>query len=256
MQAPRPLIGLSLGLALVPGGEGRTLTSADGRIIEAEVVGFEGIEKVAIKRADTGRTFTVAIDSFGESDRAALRAEAAEAAKKPKPLPAGAVALELGRVKFAARREKQDIALADGSTRRDAITVTEEDWGYSVTLRNTTLKPIENLRGEYILFVKVDTTAEQIEGRDEARIKRSVGALEFEPVPAGGRITARTQPIVVRKRELANGIVWAGSREAKTRDTLHGIWLRIYQGETLVLESASPGTLSNTESWSANAGLP
>ena len=42
----------------------------------------------------------------------------------------------------------------------------------------------------------------------------------------------------------------------ETRDTLHGIWLRIYQGETLVLESASPGTLMNTESWSAVTSSP
>jgi hypothetical protein len=254
MLASRLLFGLSLGLASVLGCQARTLTSTDGRTIEAEVVGFEGTDKVTIKRADTGKTFTVAIDSFAETDRAALSAEAAEAVKKPKPLPAGTIVLELGRVKFDTRREKQDIELADGSTRRDGITITEEDWGYSVTLRNTTLKPVENLRGEYILFVKVDTTAEQI-GRAEARLKRSTGALTFDPIPAGGRITARTRPIVARKSELANGIVWNGG-EAKTRDTLHGIWLRIYQGETLVLESASPGTLMNTESWSAVTSSP
>ena len=254
MLAPRPLLGLSLGLASVLGCQARTLTSTDGRVIEAEVIGFEGTDKVTIKRADTGKTFTVAIDSFAESDRAALGAEATEAAKKPKPLPAGSIVLELGRVKFDTRREKQDITLTDGSTRHDGITITEEDWGYSVTLRNTTLKPIDNLRGEYILFVKVDTTAEQI-GRAEARLTRSTGALAFESLPAGGRITARTQPIIARKRELANGIVW-NSRDAKTRDTLHGIWLRIYQGETLVLESASPGTLINTESWSSATTSP
>ncbi len=249
MLAPRPLLGLSLGLLSVLPCQARTLTANDGRTIEAEVVGFEGTDKVTIKRDDTGQTFTVAINSFAESDRAALAAEAAEAEKRPKPLPAGTLVLELGRVKFDTRREKQELALADGSTRRDGITITEEDWGYSVTLRNTTLKPVKNLRGEYILFVKVDTTAEQV-APSESPLKRSTGTLEFEPVPPGGRVTARTRPIVARKRELANGIVWNGRGDAKTRDTLHGIWLRVYQGETLVLESASPSTLVGSEPWS------
>ncbi len=240
--------------ALAASAQARTLTAADGRAIEAEVVGFEGADKVTIKRADTGKSFTLPIDSFSEGDRTALRAEAVESAgavKKPKPLPADALVLELGRVKFDTRREKQDIELSNGSVRRNGISITEEDWGYSVTLRNTTLKPVEGLRAEYILFVKADNPGESAV-RADARLKRTTGALAFDPVPPGDRVTLRTQPIVVRKRELANGIVWRGSDDAKSRDSLHGVWLRIYQGDKLVLEQASPGNLSQTESWTAD----
>lgn len=227
----------------------RTLTAADGRSIEADVVGFEGEDKVVIRRADTGRTFTLPITSFAEADRAALRAEAAEAAKKASVLPAGAIALELSRSKFDTRREKQSIELSDGTTRKDGITITEEDWGYSVTLRNTTTRPISGLRGEYILFVKVDAAGDNA-ARGDGRLKRTRGRIAFDPVPQSGKITARTDSITAVKRELASGIVWS-SGDTKTRDTLHGIWLRVYQGDTLVVESALPGTLATSQRWDA-----
>jgi len=249
MLKPPPLAGLLLALALAPGAQARTLISADGRSIDAEVLGFEGTEKVVIKRADTGQTFTVRIDSFSETDQAALRAEAAEAEKKSKALPANALQLTLDRVKLDTRREKQDIRLSDGSTRRDGITITEEDWGYAVTLRNTTMNPVVGLRGEYILFVKVDSTGGRTSARSGSTLRRDTGSISFNPVSGGGRTVARTKPVVVRKTELADGIVWRGDDETKTRDTLQGVWLRIYQGDTLVLETASPASLSSTETW-------
>lgn len=243
------LAALALSPAVAPLSEARTLTAADGRKIEAEVVGFEGTEKVTIKRADTGQTFTLPITTFDEVDQGRLRKEAAEAAKKPQALPAGAVTLDLlSRARFDTRREKQDVTLTNGGVRKDGITITEEDWGYGVTLRNTTARAIEGLRAEYILFVKVDAAGDD-EARGDGRLKRTRHSMSFDVLPVGGRATARTEFITARKRELASGIVWKGSGDTKTRDTLHGIWLRVYQGDTLVLESASPGTLATTEKW-------
>ena len=247
MTGSRFFLGLLIALGgLLPASHARTLTAADGRSIDAEVLGFEGENKVKIKRADTGQTFTLPISSFSESDRTALLAEAAEAAKKAAVLPPGAVALELSRAPFATRREKRDIELANGGTRRGGLTVIEEDWGYTLTLRNTTPRPIESLRGEYILFVKVDTVGDS---QGDGRLKRSRHKITFDPIPIGGRVSARTETITARKTDLAPGLIWRSSGDDKTRDTLHGIWLRVYQGDTLVLEEAKPGTLSATENW-------
>ncbi len=249
MTKPLALAGLLIGLTAAPGIHARLLTAADGRTIDAEVTGFEGTEKVTIKRADTGQTFTLRIDSFDERDQTALRNEAAEADKKAKVASAKALVLDLERVKFDTRREKQDIRLADGTTRRDGITITEDDWGFSVTLRNTTMNPVEGLRGEYILFVKVDDPSRKTAARSENRLKRISGKLAFGPVPGGGRSIARTEPVVVRKTELAKGIIWTATDETKSRDTLEGVWLRVYQGDALVMESASPASLMSTETW-------
>lgn len=61
---------LALGLIVAGDLRARTLTAADGRVIEAEVLGFEG-EKVRIRRADTGQTFMLPVEAFAEADREA-----------------------------------------------------------------------------------------------------------------------------------------------------------------------------------------
>lgn len=244
---------LALGLVLVGGLRARTLTAADGRVIEAEVLGFEG-ERVRIKRADTGQVFTLPLEAFAEADREVLRAEAAKAPEKPAKAPpklsARDVAIELGRVRFDARKSKVDVKMADGSTAKGLLEVMEEDWGYTVTLRNLTGAPVEGLRAEYRLFTKIDELKNS--GR-APRIRRKAFALAFETLPASGRVAARTEFVTTRKTDLKGGYEWAGTGDNDTRDTLHGIWLRIYQGDELVLESASPSGLA-TGRWEDTEG--
>jgi hypothetical protein len=130
------------------------------------------------------------------------------------------------------------------------LEVTEEEWGYTVTLRNLTGAPVEGLRAEYRLFTKIDELKNS--GR-APRIRRKAFALDFETLPAAGRISARTEFVTTRKTDLKGGYEWAGTGDNDTRDTLHGIWLRVYQGDELVLESASPSGLA-TGRWEDNEG--
>jgi hypothetical protein len=242
-----PALCAALAIALFAGPvAARTLTAADGRTIEVDVLGFEGGDQVVVRRTDTRQNFTLPISTFSAADQRALRAEAVEAAKKPAALPPGALSLELSRARFDARREKQDLPMVSGGVRKGALTHIEEDWGYTIALRNNTTRPIEDLRCEYILFVKVDQTGST---QSDNRLRRSRDRLEFTALAPSARVAARTSTITARRTELASGIVWAGTNDNKSRDTLHGIWLRVYQGDTLVLESALPGTLSTTESW-------
>ncbi len=237
---------LAAGVSATGDAVARTLTAADGRVIEAEVLGFEG-EQVRIKRADTGRVFTLPLAAFAEADQAALRVEAAKAVPK---LAAKDLALELSRVRFDARKSRTDVKMADGSITKNLLEITEEDWGYTVTLRNLTGAPVEGLRAEYRLFTKIDELKNS--GR-APRIRRKEFSLEFETLPASGRTSMRTEFVTTRKTDLKGGYEWAGTGDNDTRDTLHGIWLRIYQGDDLVLESASPSGLA-TGAWEDAGG--
>ncbi len=221
----------------------RTLASADGRSIAAEVLGFDGLEKVVIKRTDTGQTFTLPISTFAESDQKALRAEAIAEAAKPPALREGDVRLELSRVRFDSRKIKEDITLSSGATIRDAVEITDEDWGYTIALRNSGHREIKGLRADYMLFTEVD----DIGGK--AGLRRETGSVDFPAIAPSDRAVARTNAITMQKTKLKGGIVWRGTNKNSTRDTLHGIWLRIYRGDELVLESAMPTTLTQTERW-------
>lgn len=243
---------LAAALTLTAGAEAisaRTLTATDGRKIEADVLGFEG-DQVRIKRTDSGQIFTLSIDAFAEADRQALREEAAAQlaeAKKPKLLGEKDVAVELSRVRVASRKDRQDIKMSDGSTERGLLELTEEDWGFTITIRNQTNAAAEGLRVEYMLFTKVD----EIKNTGRApQIRQKRFDLALETLPATGRISARTQTVTTLKTELKGGYEWSGTGDKKTRDTLHGIWLRLYQGDKLVLESASPASLASGK-WDA-----
>lgn len=235
-----------LALVAAPFSPARTLTAADGRAIEAEVLGFDGTDKIVIKRADTGQTFTLPITSFAAADQDALRAEAAEAAKKPPALRDGDLALELSRVRFDTRKSKKDVTLSDGSIYKNGLAISEEDWGYTITLKNNTGRPVEGLRADYILYTRVDEIKNT--GR-QPKTRAKAFSLRLEPVPPGARSSAKTEPVITRETQLRGGMEWRGTGDSDTRDTLVGIWIRVYQGDKLVLESASPSSLSTTEKW-------
>jgi hypothetical protein len=238
-------ISLLLLLLSAPAGA-RTLTAQDGRTIEAEVLGFEGLDKVTFKRADTGQVFTLPIATFGEADQRALEAEAKQVAAKAPPLRPGDLMLEFTRTRFETRKSRREVKMGDGTIRKDSIDVTEDDWGYSITLKNNTRRPLENLRIDYILYTRIDVI-ENI-GR-EARTRAKKFSQKVEPVPPGARLASRTESVTTRKTELRDGMVWSGSGDDTTRDTLTGIWLRIYRDDELVLEASSPDGLSKKETW-------
>ncbi len=224
----------------------RTLTSQDGRAIEVEILGFEGLEKVRFKRTDTGQTFTTPITAFSSADQEALLEEAKAEAAKPRELHPGDLVLEMGRGRFDTRKTAEDAEMRGGGTIRGAIITTEEDWGYSLTLRNSTRHPVEGLRAEYILFVEVDVL--KYTGKKPG-LRRQSGKLNFDPLPPAGRLTLKTDSVTTREVKLKDGVTWRGTSDRSTRDTLVGIWVRIYRGDELVLENASPPKLATTHEW-------
>ena len=227
-----------VGLAAAPA---RTLTSQDGRSIEVEILGFEGLEKVRFKRADTGQIFTTPISTFSATDQEALAAEAKAEAAKPRPIHPGDLVVEVSRVRYDSRRTTRDVSHV-----RDAVTTTDEDWGYGITLRNNTRNPIEGLRAEYILFVEVDVPKNTDK---KPGTRRQGGKLSIEPVPPAGRLTLKTDSITTREVKLKDNVRWSGTSDNKTRDTLTGVWLRIYRGDELVLETASSPKIISTNEW-------
>lgn len=216
--------------------DARTFTSKDGRTIEAEIVSFEA-EGVRVKRSDSGQVLTLPFAALAEDDQRALRAEAREAAAKPKPMPAGSVLIELSRAKFSTEK-KEDVG----------VTYSYEQWGFNVTLTNRWNQPLEKLRAEYVLFL--DPSEQLIDSKDEAKLKRLRGQADVEPIPMSGRVQFRTDTVEAVKVALKSGWVWGDADKKRTaRDKLYGVWVRIYRGDELVAETAMPNTLATKEPW-------
>lgn len=242
--AARAVLPVFLGLAaLTAQAEMRTLTDTQGRTIEADVIAVEG-DVVKIRRAD-GQMFDLPIDRLAEADQRALREWAKAEAAKPKPLPPGSFVVQMSRARFASETVETDVKLVDGRTVKNGRVTTEEKWGFSFILNNRTSGDLNTLRAEYILFATQDNVhKDKVEG-----FRRAKHRTDIATVPAYGRLDFRTETVSAFKMKYKGNIVSAATGDNRSRETLHGVWIKIFRGDELIYEAASPEQLMRAERW-------
>ncbi len=239
--SPRFLAGLVIGMGLYLGAgaldvhaEMRTLTDKQGRSLKAEVVSVAD-DKVTIRRED-GQTFILSLASLSDDDQQFLKDWAkAQAAL----IPAGGVELQISRGKFDTKKSDEV-----------GMVISHEQWGYTATLFNHTNKPLTGARVDYILFVKTDSEP----GKDStvAPLKQKPGSKMIDVIAGRDRVIFRTDSITLQKQQLKPGYIWSKTRNSEPiKDTLYGVWLRVYVGDQLVEEICNPASLSTTEKWTA-----
>ncbi len=216
------VIAMLTGLTAVA--EVRTLTDQMGRSIKADVIAVDG-DIVKIRRED-GQLFDMPLAKLSEEDQATLKAQSqttpkAAESSKAAPVP-GSVAMSVSRGKFN----------VDVTYKSEYSKDSYEDWGYNVQLTNTTLQPIEGLRVEYNIFGRLFASSSQ---RVESG-RRQVEALG----PKKGT-TFRTKSFRLNKWKSLGSNGFSGE--------LTGIWARLYIGDTLVQEYASPESVKAKETW-------
>ncbi|MFA6288876.1 MAG: hypothetical protein WC661_15955 [Opitutaceae bacterium] len=223
--------------------EMRTFTDKQGRSLKAELVSVDG-DKVTIKRED-GQTFVLSLATLSDDDQKSLKDWAAQQAAKPQPLPPGSLVVELSRGVFDTNKKDSDVTLVNGNVVKNGRTTTEEKWGYSVTIQNKTAKALESLRADYRLFATVDS----VHVKEKQGLKKKPYQSAINTIPVMGRIVFRTETISAFKMKYNGNIHSAKTGDTSSRETLSGIWIRIYQGSDLVYETAMPDSLRTTEKW-------
>lgn len=212
-----------------------TLTDQQGRSIKADVLSLDK-NTVKIKRED-GMTFDLQLGTLVESDQQSLREwSKREAAKPPPP---DAVDVIASRTKFDSSKvetpETYEILYTDGSKRIETRTLvtTTEQWGYSITLTNRSLAPIEKLSVQYCLFT--NQGAQPTKG---ARASISVASIKPR-----GNVVLKTSTTPLTKSS------YKGTAAKPAGSQLQGIWIRVYKGDALVQEYSSPENLRVTQTW-------
>jgi hypothetical protein len=211
-----------------------TLTDKQGRSIQADVISVEN-ETAKIKRAD-GQMFDLPLANLSDADQKKLRGWAKA---NPPKLGPDAMILEFSRGKFGTEKESQN----DG-----AVTAYKDQWGYSIMLTNRSKQELTDIRTEYILFVKQD--GGPLSTREEG-FRKVRHTTKVDPIPLHGKVTFRTETVPSYRYVLAPGWSWAGAGGSSKpiKDTLHGMWLRIYVGNELVLEKITPEDIAKTQKW-------
>lgn len=212
-------------------GESFTLTDKQGRSITADVLSLEG-DKVKIKR-DDGQVFEVSLATLSEKDQKRLKAWAES---HPPLLSENDLPLQYSRGKFETIKESQS---------GGAVTAYKDLWGYSITLTNKSKRDLTDVRVEYVLFVKTDSVSNKKEGM--RRVKKSTS---LDPIPVYTNLTFRTETVPSYRYVLAPGWYWSNTGNSKPiKDSLHGMWLRIYVGKQLVIEKITSEDIAKNEKW-------
>ncbi|MFH1499049.1 MAG: hypothetical protein ABII82_14625 [Verrucomicrobiota bacterium] len=217
----------------------RTFTDTQGRSIRAQLIDATD-DEVTIKRED-GRTFTLKVDQLSAADQKVIR----EFAKRPRPIPAGALQVEMSRGMFSSEKKDSDVILTTGKIVKNGRTTTTEKWGYTITLNNKSPEPIKGLRAEYRLFATVDNVHE----KGKQGLKKTAYSTKIETIPLHDRVSFRTETIDASKMRYNGNIVSAATGDSTSRETLVGIWIRIYRDQELVMESSMPAGLADKEQW-------
>lgn len=233
MKTFLPALVAFLGLLAPLHGETFTLTDKQDRSIKADVISVEN-DIAKIKR-DDGRTFDLPLSTLIDSDQRKLRAWARA---NPPKLGPDALSLEFSRGKFRTDKESQS---------GGAVTAYKDHWGYSITLVNRSKKDLTDIRADYILFVKQDGSGSY--GRAGSGFRRVKHSSKADAIPLHGRITFRTETVPSYRYVLAPGWVWGSGGNQPIKDSLHGMWLRIYVGDELIMEKITPEDITKTEKW-------
>ncbi len=235
----RPLLPalIALVLAVSAAAEVQTLTDKQGRSITVDVISVEGAN-ARIKRED-GRVFELPLSSLAEADEKKLRDWAAKEADKP--IPADAIEVLASRTKFdSSKTESAETYLVNytnGSSRQmiRTLVTTNEQWGYSITLTNRTSRPIDKLRADCIIFT----------GSGQSLTKGAVSILPVNVLKSRDRIVLNTGTVMLTKTH------YKGETSPKPAGSqLYGIWVRIYRGDELIREYATPEGIPAKQSWS------
>lgn len=237
----RPLIAF-VACLLAPAAQAEMfkLTDKQGRSIEADVLSIEN-DTARIRRAD-GMRFDLPLANLAEADQKTLRDWAKREADKP--LPPNSIEVMASRAKFDSQKSERQVpwvtTYSDGSSTTEYRTMvtTREQWGYSLTVSNTTLRPVDNLRVEYRLFGG---------GIASASIGNSGSTLVIGTLKPREKTIVKTSSVTLTKE------AYRGENAKPVGSQLQGVWVRVYRGNELVHESSTPDSIRLNQSWPAPA---
>lgn len=206
-------------------------TDAQGRTITAKPIRMVGAQ-VEIER-DDGSTFVVDPMIFTAQDRQFLAKWA-----KNQLINSGDV-LEITAKSSTTRKVK------DESSR--GLEIKRFKGFYKVKVVNESDMDLTGLEAKYRYYVfKNDVAADK---RSSGKTIKVSGESKISTLPKRSETGFETKQTDMMETDLESGYRWAGGGKAKSEDELEGIWVRIYQGDTLISEFANPTTLPKKEKW-------
>ena len=130
------------------------------------------------------------------------------------------------------------------------LNLSKEEWVYDITIENKSFKDVQNVEIKYIIFEKPQNASEV--GKSKQELVRKQGQKTVPAIKNLEKITFSTEPIERTNMQLKPGYVWkSGSGKRQSKDSMSGLWVRIFVNGQQVMEFMDPPTLNTEEKWEA-----
>jgi hypothetical protein len=148
----------------------------------------------------------------------------------------------------AQRREHDDPSKK--STKVD-MTKKGEECTYDITVTNNSLKDAPALTVKYAIFVQMERLGEKANVQHSKRVN---GSEDIPALKTQEKATVTTKSFDLMRQNLQAGWSYKNGGRANAKDTVKGIWVKVFDGKTVVGEYANPSGITAKESWDTPTG--
>lgn len=120
----------------------------------------------------------------------------------------------------------------------------DDDCVYDIVVTNNSLKDTQPLTVKYVIFVQRERLGEKVGVEHPTRVEGSEAVAALKTREKG---TVATKSFSLAKSNLKDGWSYQNGGRATAKDSVKGIWARVFQGDAMVGEYANPAAIKTRE---------
>lgn len=206
-----------------------SLTNREGRSLQARILQVHE-DNVQIQTSD-GRLFTLDINTLNDESQRTVRAWQAQRL------------VDAGIFNFSFVRRNLEREVDRTRSNREQNTSLQ----HVVTVTNTRAREFPKLEVRYMIFHFQPNLAAQHRDAGTRTTFRATSILEN--IGQFGNATFEMEPIEMRYHRLQSGWRYTSGGRKSARDTIEGIWIRLYENGLLVGELQQPTSFFRNRDW-------
>lgn len=122
-------------------------------------------------------------------------------------------------------------------------------YSFELTIETRREEPATNLKAEYRILVERGLDVGHPRRDDGEKVEAVAGSVDLTKLVPREEMEFETKTVEIHKSSLDINYYFEGNVVENSKDDLIGIWVRIYDGDTLLAEAAKPSSLPRKYRW-------
>jgi len=146
------------------------------------------------------------------------------------------------RFEFKASKTRLDKEEAEKGNK----TISTQSWAFKVELKNNNFADLTDLEVRYKIFVRGDDGSST---RSKQDVKIEAGTHTIESIKQNSTIEFVTKPVTLSSSQLDSDYYYTDGSRSKKKDTIYGIWIKVFQNGNEVAQFLTPSSIEGKVSW-------